>query len=72
MSMSHVTNGFRPHVTCRIQENPLSHVTKGLVVDYGEGGAIIKREGGGQVKFCPYKKGRGRGAEKSFSHAEGG
>ena len=39
---------------------------KGLVTNYGEGGAT-KREGG-HVKFYPYKKEGG----KSYSHAEGG
>ena len=34
----------------------------------GVGGGATKREGGGHVKFYPYKKGGG----KSFSHAEGG
>ena len=37
----------------------------------GIGGAT-KREGGGHVKFYPYEKGGGEGAEKSFSHAGGG
>ena len=39
---------------------------KGLVINYGEGGAT-KREGG-HVKFYPYEKGGG----KSFSHAKRG
>ena len=39
---------------------------KGLVTNYGEGGAT-KREGG-HVKFYPYQKGGG----KSLSHSEGG
>ena len=43
--------------------------SKGLVTNYGEGGAT-KRDGGGHVKFYPYEKGGGGG--KSFSHAEGG
>ena len=43
------------------------HSTKGLVTNYGEGGAT-KREEGGQMKFYPYEKGGG----KCFSHAEGG
>ena len=36
-------------------------VTKGPVINYGEGGGgATKREGrGGQVKFYPYKKGVG-------------
>ena len=45
-----------------------AQIVKGLVTNYGEGGAT-KREGGRQVKFYPYEKGGGR---KSFSHAEGG
>ena len=32
------------------------HRGKGLVTNYGEGGAT-KREGGGHVKFDPYEKG---------------
>ena len=39
------------------------NVLKGLVTNYGEGGAT-KREGGGHVKIW--------GGGKSFSHAEGG
>ena len=35
----------------------------------GRGGGL-KREGGGQVKFYPYKK--GGGGETRFSHPEGG
>ena len=35
----------------------------------GRGGGGYKTEGGGQVKFYPYKKGGGR---KSCSHAERG
>ena len=34
------------------------------------GRGATKQEGGGHVKFYPYKK--GGGAEKCFSHAEGG
>ena len=40
-----------------------------LVTNYGEGGGYKMGEGGGHVKFYPYKKGGGR---TSFSHAEGG
>ena len=42
-----------------------------MVTNYGEGGY---KTGGGHVKFYPYEKGGGGGAEvgKSFSHAEGG
>ena len=40
---------------------------KGLVTNYGEGGAT-KREGGGMRSFTPTKRGGG----KSFSHSEGG
>ena len=42
----------------------------GLVTDYGERGAT-KRQGGGQVKFYPYKNGGG-GAEQIYRYAEGG
>ena len=41
--------------------------TKGVVINYREGGGAIKREQG-QVRFYPYKK-RG-GGRKSFRHAE--
>ena len=37
--------------------------TKGLVTNYGEGGATITG-GGGHVKFCPYEKG---GVEKMLA-----
>ena len=40
---------------------------KGLVINYGEGGAT-KREGGA----CEVLSLRKRGGAKSFSHAEGG
>ena len=45
----------------------LCNVSKGPVINSGEGDT--KREGS-QVKFYPYKKGRGRGG-KGLSHAEG-
>ena len=45
-----------------------THSPKGLVTNYGEGGAT-KREGGGAREVLPLRKGGGR---KSFSHAEGG
>ena len=43
---------------------------KGLVTNYGEGGATKKD--GGHVKFYPYEKAGGGGVRKSLSHAEGG
>ena len=45
-----------------------TRLAKGLVTNYGEGGAT-KLEGGGHLKFYPYEKG---GGQTSFSHAEGG
>ena len=49
-----VTNTFCPrscqmHIFCTYQN-------KGVVTNYGEGGAT-KREGGGHGKFYPYEKG---------------
>ena len=41
-----------------------------MVANYGRGGGAAKWEGGGHVKYYPYKKGGGGGT--SFSHAEGG
>ena len=34
--------------------------SKGLVINYGEGGATKQEVGGGHVKFYPYEKGGGR------------
>ena len=43
--------------------------SKGLVTNYGEGGATKRGGGGGHVKFYPYKKG---GAEKVLTTLKGG
>ena len=47
------------------------YLDKGVVANYGEGGATKRERGGGHVKFYPYEKGGGGGG-KSFSHSEGG
>ena len=51
-----------------IHSTKLTGPSKGLVTNYGEGGAT-KREGGAR-EVLPLRKGGGGG--KSFSHAEGG
>ena len=57
-------------IECRLDfDNVItSHDYKGVVTNYGEGGAT-KREGGGR-EVLPLRKGGGGG--KSFSHSEGG
>ena len=57
------------YTKCKSQHMLHTLALWGQVTYYGEGGASMWQ--GGQVKFYPYKRG-GWGAEKSFSHAEGG
>ena len=47
------------------------YLDKGVVANYGEGGATKRERGGGGAReVLPLRKGGGGG--KSFSHSEGG
>ena len=47
---------------------------EGVVTNYGKGGGGLKKRGGGRghVKFYPYEKGGGGGAEKVLAMLKGG